>query len=510
LEDQSLLSRYRPSGSPGDHIDPGIKFAVAIASGRSMTGAETAAFGREVTRVLDEAVNIDQRSLYSGSGFAQFLIMGRAAYDQFHAIHSELTAQLNAAVIREEYESRTMAHISGQRGFSIAADGLSVASDKTDGELVDDPSFVLKLNSRIDLHDLKPDDEVDRFKIIRRVDDDRGGFAHVYRVFDKHEKVDRAMKVFKSPDPKAVLRETDALRKIDHPNVVELCLTGNQGDTWFLVTEFVDGKSLVDVGPLDCHQALGIAVEILKALEAIHRDGEDVAELKKKKELTQAESDLLMEARESALVHRDIKPANIMLTPQGAVKVLDFNIASRVQDPQITQTGTPEYMLPDPGLGTWVPAHDLFGCGVVLYELICGEHPYEHRKPVTHLKARDPRTWRPELHPALVQELIRACAPMQDELFSTAREMRSALEIQRAALNGDGGANLVQLGRTARQLRAATGLTAKNLSEKTGVSEDVLKRFEDGTSSLETPEAVDILTTLGDLLDRPRGSTDLP
>lgn len=86
----------------------------------------------------------------------------------------------------------------------------------------------------------------------------------------------------------------------------------------------------------------------------------------------------------------NIKPQNIMVTSDMIVKLVDFNIASRAGAPQVTQSGTTEYMLPDPGAGRWEPVHDLFGCGVVLYELICREHPYGHRKPATHLRPTDP------------------------------------------------------------------------------------------------------------------------
>jgi len=134
-----------------------------------------------------------------------------------------------------------------------------------------------------------------------------------------------------------------------------------------------------------------------------------------------------MELQAKGLVHRDIKPLNIMLTRAGA-KLLDFNIASRVGDPVMTQSGTPPYQAPDANLTRWDVSTDLFAVGVVLYELLCdGHHPYPGSNPLVGESVIDPRTIRADLDGELAELLLKACAPYRTQRFSTAQEMRDAL-----------------------------------------------------------------------------------
>ncbi len=99
-------------------------------------------------------------------------------------------------------------------------------------------------------------------------------------------------------------------------------------------------------------------------------------------------------------MHRDIKPSNIMLTSRG-VKLLDFNIASPAGDPVVTRSGTPPYQPPDLLQTNWDVSTDLFVAGMVLYQLLCHEHPYEGGSPRSDREPRDPRAFTPGLSPAL-------------------------------------------------------------------------------------------------------------
>jgi len=254
-----------------------------------------------------------------------------------------------------------------------------------------------------------------RFEILQAVG--RGGFSKVYRVRDGVEGKERALKLFdNAAGYEAVRREISALREIRHPNVVEVFWAGQSyaGD-WYLITEFIDGESLEEFVTgrrnLRDREAVDVALDLLDALVAFHPDTEG-----------------------RGLIHRDIKPRNIMLTRTGA-KLLDFNIASRVGDPVHTQSGTPPYQPPDADLTRWDVSTDLFAVGVLLYQLLCnGSHPYPNAMPVVDGLVIDPRTIRSELGPDLPEFLIRACAPLSRDRFSTAVEMQVALRDIRARL----------------------------------------------------------------------------
>jgi hypothetical protein len=268
-----------------------------------------------------------------------------------------------------------------------------------------------------------------------------GGFSKVYRVRDEVEGEDRAFKLFENAAGyDAVRREIGALRKVHHPNVVEVFWAGKTlaGD-WYLITEYIDGESLDEYATGKRHlrdrEAIEVALDILDALVAIHPDSARMEELAAKKddgELSEAEYQDWMELQEKGLVHRDIKPLNVMLTRTGA-KLLDFNIASRVGDPVYTQSGTPPYQAPDADLTRWDVSTDLFAVGVLLYQLLCnGHHPYAASKPMVGEEVIDPRTIRSDLSDGLADFLVKACASDRAERFATAQKMKNALETIRA------------------------------------------------------------------------------
>jgi hypothetical protein len=280
-----------------------------------------------------------------------------------------------------------------------------------------------------------------RFEILDLVG--QGGFSKVYRVRDEVEGEERALKLFNTAAGyEAVRREIGALRKIHHPNVIEVFWAGKTsvGD-WYLISEFVEGESLdlfvTGSRHLRDREAVDVALDLLDALVAFHPDSARLKQLDAKRregDLPEAESREWMELKDKGLVHRDIKPRNVILTRTGA-KLLDFNIASRVGDPVRTHSGTPPYQPPDAGRDRWDVSTDLFAVGVLLYQLLCnGRHPFPNALPMTDEQVIDPRTTRPDLNSELADFLIKACAPASADRFPTAADMRLALRNIRADL----------------------------------------------------------------------------
>lgn len=268
----------------------------------------------------------------------------------------------------------------------------------------------------------------------------QGGFSKVYRVRDDVEGEERAFKLFENAAGyDAVRREIGALRKIDHPNVVRVFWAGktHAGD-WYLVTEYIDGESLEEYATGNRHlrdrEAIDVALDILEALVAIHPDSARIAALERKKrdsDLSEAEYHEWVDLQDRGVVHRDIKPLNVILTRTGA-KLLDFNISSRVGDPVYTQSGTPPYQAPDADFTRWDVSTDLFAVGVMLYQLLCdGQHPYPGSKPMVGDNVIDPRVIRRDLSDSLAEFLIKACSSDRKDRYSTATEMKAALEAAR-------------------------------------------------------------------------------
>jgi serine/threonine protein kinase len=279
----------------------------------------------------------------------------------------------------------------------------------------------------------------DRFEILKILGE--GGFSKVYRVRDDVEDEERALKLFESARGyEAVRREIGALRKIRHPNVVEVYWAGKtSAGEWYLITEFIAGEPLSEFTSgnkvLRDREAVDVALDLLDALVAFHPDSERLNQLDAKcrdSELSEAEFDEWMELKDKGLVHRDIKPLNVILTRRGA-KLLDFNIASRVGDEVKTQSGTPPYQPPDVNLTRWDVSPDLFAVGVVLYQLLCdGHHPYPNKMPLIDEPVIDPRAIRSDLNPDLAEFLIKTCASANADRFPTAVEMQLALRKIRA------------------------------------------------------------------------------
>ncbi len=173
---------------------------------------------------------------------------------------------------------------------------------------------------------------------------------------------------------KRFLREARSAAAIDHPYVCAIHEIGESAGQAFLALEYVEGPTLGEklaAGSLPLGESLKIAVEIAEALEKAHKAG---------------------------IVHRDLKPSNVMLTAEGHVKVMDFGLAKQVvteeaagQEEQTltaltgegSLVGTPAYMSPEQLRGLPVDRRsDIFSFGVVVYEMLTGQHPFLKARPM--------------------------------------------------------------------------------------------------------------------------------
>jgi serine/threonine protein kinase len=188
------------------------------------------------------------------------------------------------------------------------------------------------------------------------------------------------------------LQEYEIIRGIRHPHVVKLFDLGVTDDFAYLVMEyFARGDLRAQMaGALPASRALGFALEIATALDAIHRAG---------------------------ILHRDLKPGNVMVRDDGSLALIDFGLAKhRALELEITDKGlifgTPHYMSPEQGHGHPTDGRsDLYSLGVVLFEMLTGRKPYDADNPMAiiyqHAKAPVPRL-APELQPLqpLVDRLL--------------------------------------------------------------------------------------------------------
>jgi eukaryotic-like serine/threonine-protein kinase len=256
-----------------------------------------------------------------------------------------------------------------------------------------------------------------------------GGMAEVHRGHDTRLNREVAIKVLRADlarDPSFLnrfRREAHSAAGLNHPSIVSVYDTGEEvapesNTQPFIVMEFVEGRTLRDIvkseGKLPVRRAMEIVADVCAALDFSHRNG---------------------------IIHRDIKPANVMITPSGAVKVMDFGIARAVADNSatVTQTanviGTAQYLSPEQARGETVDARsDVYSTGCLLYELVAGVPPFQGDSPVAvayqHVRENPvmPSARNPEVPRAVDSIVMKALAKNQLNRYQSAGEMRQDLE----------------------------------------------------------------------------------
>ena len=249
----------------------------------------------------------------------------------------------------------------------------------------------------------------------------RGGMAEVYLARDQLLDRPVAVKVLFAEyarDPSFVerfRREAQSAANLNHPNIVAIYDWGQERGTYFIVMEYVRGRSLRDVvqvnGPFSARRTAEIGAEIAGALEFAHRNG---------------------------VVHRDVKPGNVLITADGDIKVTDFGIARAGTSEALTQTGavmgTAAYFSPEQAQGFAVDGRsDVYSLGVVLYEMVTGTPPFAGESPVAvaykHVREEPepPAARAPDLPPDLEQIILTAMAKDRESRYQTADELRTDL-----------------------------------------------------------------------------------
>ncbi len=254
----------------------------------------------------------------------------------------------------------------------------------------------------------------------------RGGMATVYRVRDLELDEPVALKLLDerlAADNRTVAmfkREIKLARKVVHRNVCRIFDFGSAGSAKFVTMEMIEGQTLaqlierrVDLG---FEGKLELIRDVVVGLRAIHLAG---------------------------IVHRDIKPSNVMLAEPGRSVVMDFGIAKDRESDDLSATGvalgTPHYMSPEQFRAEEADLRsDLYSLGIVLYEVMAGERPFDGSNVALlanqhlHEKPRHPVHLRPDLPAELSDIILRLLEKSPDRRFSSTDELLEALSTIRA------------------------------------------------------------------------------
>lgn len=282
---------------------------------------------------------------------------------------------------------------------------------------------------------LSPKQRIGAYLLIEKLG--KGGLGEVWKARDPRLNRVVALKflTFEQTGPSSpfdLLREARAASALNHPNIITIFEVGESGSQSYLAMEFVEGETLrarLNRPPFPLAEALDVAGQVIDGLAVAHRIG---------------------------VIHRDLKPENILLRVDGYVKLLDFGLAKVVPSGRTSTAeftpgggittesgvimGTLSYMSPEQARGqTVTPASDVFSFGIVLFEMLSGEHPFQAETPIDIMSAILSRQ-SPVLHqraPSVPRELSDVCSRALEKdsskRYASAEHLREDLKRALAA-----------------------------------------------------------------------------
>lgn len=260
----------------------------------------------------------------------------------------------------------------------------------------------------------------DRYEVIRSIGE--GGMANVYLALDTILDRRVAVKVLRGDlanDEKFVRRfqrEAISASSLSHPNIVEMYDVGEDEGNYFIVMEYVEGKSLKSLikkrGGLTLPEVLDIMLQLTDGIACAHN---------------------------SYIIHRDIKPQNILVLDDGRVKITDFGIAQALKRGELTETnsvmGSVHYLPPEQanGTGTTIKS-DIYSLGIVMFELLTGKVPFkgENAVEIAIKQMKEPmpsiHTYKEGIPQSIENIILKAAAKNPKNRYDTVLEMQEDIK----------------------------------------------------------------------------------
>ncbi len=255
----------------------------------------------------------------------------------------------------------------------------------------------------------------DRYQIIRTIGE--GGMANVYLAYDTILDRNVAVKILRgdlADDEKFVRRfqrEAIAASSLTHPNIVSMYDVGEDNGRYFIVMEYIDGKTLKSLikkrGALTLPEVIDIMLQLTEGIACAH---------------------------DSYIIHRDIKPQNVMILDDGMVKITDFGIAMALNSNELTQTnsvmGSVHYLPPEQANGSGsTMKSDIYSLGILMFELLTGKLPFKGDNAVEiaikQMKESIPSVcdMNNEIPQSIENIILKACAKNPKNRYENVREM---------------------------------------------------------------------------------------